>query len=241
MYLQNSIVRIRVSEPASFEVLDQSGFVPVDRYGHTAIMLNHNNTMLVYGGYAGEMNLLNDLNQYSFEHRKWRRIEFEGAQPTPCDGQSAVWFNNGLYVYGGRNLMMQRVGDLHRASLENDGEWSEPAAEAVSVWACPVCTLENHGVDVCGVCGHERMLPNGGALQGGPADGYYPEDDDDDGPPPEVWVDAQRIQQLLASLPERFTEPPMQRAPEGPWPCPECTFINTVDDTYCQMCSAAYE
>eukprot|EP01083_Nonionella_stella_P185139 674256_1 len=111
------------------------------RFGHSSGVLSLDHTkqrdgavwrdVIVFGGYAGEMSVLNDLWLLSIQMdmknntcklKECKALAVKGEVPSPRHGQSLNILNNMLVFYGGINLMFQTFNDVKIVNI-NLKEW----------------------------------------------------------------------------------------------------------------------
>ena len=116
--------------------IEQVPFKFAPRFGHCSIMIpmdeNENNSksvlrqMVVFGGYAGEMSVLNDFWLISIEMNaengacKLRECKCLGIKdlPSPRHGHSMNLMNGSkLVIYGGIDLNFQTFHDVHVVNI----------------------------------------------------------------------------------------------------------------------------
>eukprot|EP01122_Echinamoeba_exundans_P006011 TRINITY_DN1622_c0_g2_i1.p1 TRINITY_DN1622_c0_g2~~TRINITY_DN1622_c0_g2_i1.p1 ORF type:complete len:897 (+),score=163.59 TRINITY_DN1622_c0_g2_i1:170-2860(+) len=86
------------------------------RYHHTCTV--YQNKLLVFGG-KGPDSVLGDLLEFSFEARTWRVLSAGDPQgPAPRWGHSSVLVGNTLYIYGGRDNVLQ-FSDMYSFDLKS--------------------------------------------------------------------------------------------------------------------------
>ena len=66
----------------NWEPIRPSGTVPAPRAFHSAIALENNTKMVIFGGQNGSANL-NDLHEYHMESNTWTFVRTNGIQPSP--------------------------------------------------------------------------------------------------------------------------------------------------------------
>eukprot|EP00435_Cladocopium_sp_Y103_P015352 s791_g3.t1 len=103
-----------------WETVLPGGSLPVERYGHSAVMY-------VFAGMGGTTHtyFLNDLHVYSRQSNRWQQLYPQGIdQPSKRYGHSAVWSvaADAMFVFGGA-----AIEELYRYSRSNRWELMVPA------------------------------------------------------------------------------------------------------------------
>ncbi len=120
---------------------------PPDRYAHTATYRASDDSMIVFGGYGGEMTVFNDCYQYSFAHRRWRQLNPSKphAVPTGRHAHSAVCCSDGstVLVCGGKAESMANLSDLYQMTVSDGGDqkWLTDPVKSIPLWSCPTCSM----------------------------------------------------------------------------------------------------
>ena len=74
--------------------------------------------MIIFGGFADGQRT-NELIKYSFQENKWGKIEIAAGhpKPEPRSGHTAVIYQNGMYVFGGKDDENKKLNDFWRLDL----------------------------------------------------------------------------------------------------------------------------
>lgn len=101
-----------------WELVKSRGDLPLTRDEHTAIINENENAMVIFGGFS-DGSRTNETIKYTFQDNKWSNILVPDGQPKPVarSGHSAVIFENGMYVFGGKNDDNNKLNDLWRLDL----------------------------------------------------------------------------------------------------------------------------
>lgn len=103
--------------------LQATGAVPSRRFGHSGVVHEATNRLIVFGGWDGR-DTLNDLFEYSFVTNEWRKMETKGNSPPHRYRHTAVIFGDNMFVFGGVDKTHSRFNDLQRLDLVTN-TWSE--------------------------------------------------------------------------------------------------------------------
>lgn len=99
------------------------GAIPSRRFGHSGVVHTETNRLIVFGGWDGR-DTLNDLHEYSFTSKVWRKMETRGNSPPHRYRHTAVIFGDTMFVFGGVDKTHCRFNDLQRLDLVTN-TWSE--------------------------------------------------------------------------------------------------------------------
>ncbi len=94
--------------------------LPPAREFHTATYIPAGNYMVVYAGYADEMDY-GDLWKYDFATNSWSQILPSGEQPWSREAHSAFYSssNNSIVIFGGNNHSLRYFGDMWEFDLSS--------------------------------------------------------------------------------------------------------------------------
>jgi Zn-finger in Ran binding protein and others/Kelch motif len=132
--------------------------LPADRYGHASAIVH--GYMLIYGGYAGEMSILNDLHAFDFVSSVWGKLHPANA-PAASFGHSVVVYDNAIFVFGGTTGEFAKLDKVYKLSFGSTATALNEALanpqEPVESWTCGVCTLINDAdASMCIACTSPR-------------------------------------------------------------------------------------
>ncbi|RLN98277.1 hypothetical protein BBJ28_00003559 [Nothophytophthora sp. Chile5] len=96
--------------------LQTAGVVPSRRFGHSGVVHNATNRLIIFGGWDGR-DTLNDLFEYNFVTNEWRKVETSGNSPPHRYRHTAVIFGDNMFVFGGVDKTHSRFNDLQRLDL----------------------------------------------------------------------------------------------------------------------------
>ena len=102
-------------------VPSSGGEMPSRRFGHSAVA--HRDSMWLFGGWNGRRTL-NDLFEFNFLTRVWRKVEVSGVVPHDryrCEGAVS---GDKIFIFGGVDRSQRRYGDLHEFSIDTE-TWCE--------------------------------------------------------------------------------------------------------------------
>jgi len=97
------------------EIVPKGGEKPEERWGHTAIMNEATNSMIIFGGYGNQF--YNDLFEFRFETQMWHKLPSYGKKPLPRQFHSAVLRDKKMYVTGGF-AVKNNHNELYQYNLE---------------------------------------------------------------------------------------------------------------------------
>lgn len=103
--------------------VDTSGDVPSRRFGHSGVVHAASNRLIVFGGWDGR-DTLNDLYEFNFCTREWKKIETQGTSPPHRYRHTAVLYGDSMFVFGGVDKSHSRFNDFQRLDLTNN-TWTE--------------------------------------------------------------------------------------------------------------------
>ncbi|KAG0246157.1 hypothetical protein B0O80DRAFT_462368 [Mortierella sp. GBAus27b] len=105
-------------------VLAKEGVPPTKRYGHTAVLWNHN--IIIFGGSNEYSEYRDDVIVFSLKTKTWSRPEIRGEVPARYL-HSATVYKNRMYVYGGfaKNSKCTYVLEEMRILNLETWTWSE--------------------------------------------------------------------------------------------------------------------
>jgi len=82
------------------------------------------NKMITFGGWNGfTRSWFNDLHEFNFDTKTWRKIEAKGPIPTQRTSHAAVVYKNKMYVFAGFSGETY-LNDLHEFDLETE-TWTD--------------------------------------------------------------------------------------------------------------------
>lgn len=96
--------------------IDAGGSVPSRRFGHSGVVHAASNRLIVFGGWDGR-DTLNDLYEYNFVTREWRKMNTRGISPPHRYRHTAVISGDNMFVFGGVDKTHSRFNDLQRLDL----------------------------------------------------------------------------------------------------------------------------
>ena len=142
MFLQNTLLTIPLCNKAKAQILraDISSVSPPDVFGHVSGVID--SFFVVMGGYAGEMNLISDVFAFSLKTSRWYSFRSNNYDIVGRDGHSGFVFDKSLYIFGGRNIEMQKLSDAFKIDLAFDSLLDLGSRE--DLWSCQVCTFQNN-------------------------------------------------------------------------------------------------
>ncbi|DAZ98425.1 TPA: hypothetical protein N0F65_000139 [Lagenidium giganteum] len=103
-------------EAKRWERLETTGSTPSRRFGHSGVVHGPTNRLIVFGGWDGR-DTLNDLHEYNFETKEWKRLETSGISPPHRYRHTAVIHGDSMFVFGGVDKSHSRFNDLQRLDL----------------------------------------------------------------------------------------------------------------------------
>ena len=77
--LHNPPARVKIT----WKLVQCSGFYPRPRHCHSAVYLEKNRSILIFGGWAGPHEFLNDVHLLDVDVFSWSRVNTEGVPPCP--------------------------------------------------------------------------------------------------------------------------------------------------------------
>ncbi|TMW64004.1 hypothetical protein Poli38472_014709 [Pythium oligandrum] len=110
-------------EKRKWSQVDAAGQVPSRRFGHSAVVHEGKNRLIVFGGWDGR-DTLNDLFEYNFDTKEWKRLTTIGTSPPHRYRHTAVIYGDSMFVFGGVDKTHSRFNDLQRLDLTTN-TWSE--------------------------------------------------------------------------------------------------------------------
>ena len=164
-----------VSAPLVWRCRPVEGLLPPPRKYHTAVYDEKTDRMIVFGGFASELHLLNDVwvleNAAQIAGKaRWKQLHPTGVVPAPRASHSAVYdpYKNHMIVFGG--CIQGRYGcDIPQSDLwvlsDADGEAGAPRWLLLETAGTVPGRRANHSASQLGSSG--AMLVLGGAFEGG--------------------------------------------------------------------------
>lgn len=101
--------------------IDAKGTTPSRRFGHSGVVHAASNRLIIFGGWDGR-DTLNDLYEYNFQTREWRKMETRGVSPPHRYRHTAVIYGDNMFVFGGVDKTHSRFNDLQRLDLGKSRE-----------------------------------------------------------------------------------------------------------------------
>jgi N-acetylneuraminic acid mutarotase len=132
-----------------WEVVKSRGDLPITRDEHSAVINDNDHTMIIFGGFADGQRT-NELIKYHFQENKWGKIEIPAGQPKPepRSGHTAVIYQNGMYIFGGKDDENKKLNDFWRLDLQTfawtEVKLSSPNAEVPMPRSGHQCDVYNH-------------------------------------------------------------------------------------------------
>ena len=114
-----------------------SGSAPAARYGHAAAIVaspavgsdgkrGEVQSMIVFGGYSGNGAVSGDLYQYSFDAKRWRRVDATSRAPAARFGHSLSRDpeTGRVFLFGGKTAMFETLHDFYELEINGDMAWA---------------------------------------------------------------------------------------------------------------------
>ena len=159
MYLQDQTIAFTFSKAGdeySCQIQEIAVETPMTpRYGHQACV--YYNKMVVFGGYAGDMKLLNEFGLLPMRKpsTKWNFFD-SGMLEKRYSHTMNVSSDGKIIIYGGKNINFQTLGDLHLLE-EKITKNNYINVTGKLEWCCDVCTMVNvtdPDEAICCMCGN---------------------------------------------------------------------------------------
>ncbi|KAF9245405.1 galactose oxidase, partial [Melanogaster broomeanus] len=96
---------------------------PAQRMGHVGV--TYRDRIIVFGGTDGQYHY-NDTWAYDINTRKWTELQCIGSIPSPREGHAAAAVDNVIYIFGGRGVDGQDLGDLVALKVSNQRWYKFP-------------------------------------------------------------------------------------------------------------------
>lgn len=96
--------------------VEAAGSIPSRRFGHSGVVHTASNRLVVFGGWDGR-DTLNDLFEFNFVTKEWKKMETHGVSPPHRYRHTAVIFGDNMFVFGGVDKTHSRFNDLQRLDL----------------------------------------------------------------------------------------------------------------------------
>jgi len=115
-----------------------------------------NDSFYIFGGYAGNLQMLNDLKKYDPKTREWKDIQYLGKISKRCSHGATV-FHESMFIFGGLNVDSKNSNcliDLHDLYeynfIRNQFTKLEPHGKIPPVRSCTVCVTYDSRIFVFG-------------------------------------------------------------------------------------------
>ena len=120
-FLFNDLYCINLTNRISYEIEYEDDIVPSCRAGARMVSSN-DNYLILFGGYKGNGNYLNDLFLFNYESNKWilcKSNKKETLFPSPRAGHSMTIVNGKLiYIYGGSENNGKYCNQLYEIDID---------------------------------------------------------------------------------------------------------------------------
>lgn len=97
--------------------------LPRARSGHASVLLDDNQTMVIFGGKDDENNKMNDLWKFDVQTREWTEMQVAGdasSIPMARSGHTATLKGKYMFIFGGIYEITKELNDMHAYDIEQN-------------------------------------------------------------------------------------------------------------------------